>query len=339
MPPWAPFWSPDLSVSSLRVGVYVDAENVRYNGGYAMRYDVLRRFAARGDENIATQLIRLNTYMAVDGQRTRVDSDYRDRIRAYQQAVRDLGWKIIEKPVRWFTDEEGNAVAKANADLDLAVDVMLQSERLDQVLLLTGDGDFLQVVRALQNRGCRVEVLGFRNVSQQLQHEADAFYSGYLIPGLLPARGDGKVQWGDFGSRVRGICSRWEAERGFGFIRFQRELSARLWVTDTRQDDSPYSSAFVHISDLPRELDVSDLPSRDIVLEFDLESSEMERGGFVAKRCTVVYRYDGKYNAAPRLDHREMELLPAKVRSEEPEEPEENSQPAGSLVAVSATED
>jgi uncharacterized LabA/DUF88 family protein len=303
----------------LRVGVYVDAENVRYNGGYSMRYDVLRRFAARGDGRSASQLIRLNTYMAVDGQRNRTDRNYHDRIRSYQQAVRDLGWKIIEKPVRWFTDDEGNAVAKANADLDLAVDVMLQSERLDQVLLVTGDGDFLQVVRALQNRGCRVEVLGFRNVSVALQHEADAFYSGFLVPGLLPVRGDGRLPWGEIGSRVRGICSRWELERGFGFVRFQRQLSGQLWVTDTRQDDSPYSSAFVHVTDLPRELDVADLPSRDIVLEFDLESSEMERGGFVAKRCTVVYRYDGKYNAQQRLDQREMELLPAVYPSLEEE--------------------
>jgi len=318
-----------LTASSLRVGVYVDAENVRFNGGYSMRYDVLRRFAARGDGRNASQLIRLNTYMAVDGQRNRTDRDYHDRIRSYQQAVRDLGWKIIEKPVRWFTDEEGNAVAKANADLDLAVDVMLQSERLDQVLLVTGDGDFLQVVRALQNRGCRVEVLGFRNVSVALQHEADAFYSGFLVPGLLPVRGDGRLPWGEIGSRVRGICSRWELERGFGFVRFQRQLSGQLWVTDTRQDDSPYSSAFVHVTDLPRELDVADLPSRDIVLEFDLESSEMERGGFVAKRCTVVYRYDGKYNAAPRLDQREMELLPAAYTGVdgEMEEVEERGKP------------
>ncbi|MGE0049802.1 MAG: NYN domain-containing protein [Acidithiobacillus sp.] len=323
-----------MTDSSLRIGVYVDAENVRYNGGYAMRYDVLRRFAARGDGRAAGQLIRLNTYMAVDGQRTRVDSEYRDRIRAYQQAVRDLGWKIIEKPVRWFTDDEGNAIAKANADLDLAVDVMLQSERLDQVLLVTGDGDFLQVVRALQNRGCRVEVLGFRNVSLHLQHEADAFYSGYLIPGLLPVRGDGKVSWGEFGSRVRGICSRWEVDRGFGFIRFQRELSSHLWVTDTRQGDSPYGSAFVHISDLPRELDVGDLPSRDIVLEFDLEPSEMERGGFVAKRCTVVYRYDGKYAATPRVDHRELELLPVAKNHVSAEKSED----AGSIVEPSTAD-
>ncbi|MDD5576018.1 MAG: NYN domain-containing protein [Acidithiobacillus sp.] len=280
-----------MSNGELHIGVYVDAENIRYNGGYAMRYDVLRRFAGREE---GARLLRLNTYMAVDGERMKRDREYRERIRGYQQAVRDLGWKIIEKPVRWFVDEEGNSMSKANVDLDLAVDVMLQSERLDQVLLVTGDGDFLQVVRALQNKGCRVEVLAFRNVSRELQYEADAFYSGYLVPGLVPTRGDMRVPWGEMGSRIRGICIRWEADRGFGFVRFLTGISARLWVTDTRQDDSPYESAFVHISDLPRELDTDDLPSRDIILEFDLESSETEKGGFIARRCTVVHRYDGR---------------------------------------------
>ena len=314
-----------MSNGELHIGVYVDAENVRYNGGYAMRYDVLRRFAAREDQ---ARLLRLNTYMAVDGERMKSDREYREGIRSYQQAVRDLGWKIIEKPVRWFVDEEGNRVSKANADLDLAVDVMLQSERLDQLLLVTGDGDFLQVVRALQNKGCRVEVLAFRNVSRELQHEADAFYSGYLVPGLLPTRGDVRVPWGEMGSRIRGICIRWEAERGFGFIRFLTNISARLWVTDTRHEDSPYESAFVHISDLPRELDTDELPSRDIILEFDIEPSETEKGGFIARRCTVVNRYDGRSGGMSKQPERHSldrgeELHFAETReAEEAVEPE-----------------
>ena len=49
---------------SLKVGVFVDAQNVRYNGGYNMRYDVLRRFAGRGERS----LLRLNTYVAFDPQ-------------------------------------------------------------------------------------------------------------------------------------------------------------------------------------------------------------------------------------------------------------------------------
>ncbi|MHB1665942.1 NYN domain-containing protein [Thiomonas sp.] len=277
-------------MSSIKIGVYVDSENIGRNGGYAMRYDVLRRFAAR---KAGSELLRLNTYMAVDHERMKRDFEYRTSINGYQQVVRDLGWKIIEKPVRWFVDADGNRTSKANADLDLAVDVMLQSERLDQVLLVTGDGDFLQVVRALQNKGCRVEVLAFQNVSRDLQHEADAFYSGYLVPGLFPSR-EARAPWGEVGSRVRGTCIRWEQDRGFGFVRFLTKVSDELWVTDTRHADSPYESAFVHISELPRELDPGDLPSRSIILEFDLEPAEAGKQGFMARRCSVAYRYDGR---------------------------------------------
>ncbi|WP_247392596.1 NYN domain-containing protein [Ralstonia pseudosolanacearum] len=58
------------------------------------------------------------------------------------------------KNVKHFKDEEGNDVSKSNADLDMAVDALTESERLDTVLLVTGDGDFVQVVRALQSKGC-----------------------------------------------------------------------------------------------------------------------------------------------------------------------------------------
>ncbi|MGD8274860.1 MAG: NYN domain-containing protein, partial [Thiohalocapsa sp.] len=68
-----------------RVGVYVDAENIRYNGGYQMRYDVLRNFAARQDGILQ----RLNTYIAYDAQRADEDPEYKKKSRAYQQMVRD----------------------------------------------------------------------------------------------------------------------------------------------------------------------------------------------------------------------------------------------------------
>ena len=34
---------------NLRVGVYIDVANLARNGGYGMRYDVLRDFACRGN--------------------------------------------------------------------------------------------------------------------------------------------------------------------------------------------------------------------------------------------------------------------------------------------------
>lgn len=271
-------------MSDLKVGVFVDAENIKFNGGYQLRYDTLRRFAARNGGT----LLRLNTYLAYDQERAREDSDYARKSRSYQQMVRDFGWKIIVKQVRRFTDDEGNVTTKANADLDLAVDAMLQVENLDLVLLVTGDGDFLQVVTALQNRGCRVELLGFKNVSKRLQRQADAFFRGYLIPDLLPISYEPRNEWGKPGSCVRGVCTKWFPDKGYGFLRFIREISPNLWITDPRDPDSPYESVFCHANELADDVSADDLMNRDTIVEFYLQESDVNEG-LVANNVRMVY--------------------------------------------------
>ena len=271
--------------SHMRIGVFVDAENVRYNGGYQMRYDVLRRFAAR-DQGI---IQRLNTYLAFDLERAREDPEYAKKSRAYQQMVRDFGWKITVKYVRRYTDDSGNVTTKANADLDMAVDAMLQAGKLDQVLLVTGDGDFLQVVNALQNTGCRVELIGFKNVSRQLQQEVDAYYSGYMIPDLLPISYEPRNEWGKPGSCVRGVCTKWFPEKGYGFLRFMNQISSNLWITDPRDEGSPFTSVFCHANEVADEVTEDMLMNRETVLEFYLNESEQKDNGLVANNVRLAF--------------------------------------------------
>ena len=271
--------------SCQRVGVYVDAENVRYNGGYQMRYDVLRRFAAR--ENGILQ--RLNTYISYDSERAREDSEYAKKSRGYQQMVRDFGWKITVKYVRRYTDEAGNISMKANADLDMAVDAMLQAEKLDQVILVTGDGDFLQVVEALQNRGCRVELIGFKNVSRALQQEVDAFWPGFLIPDLLPVSYEPRNEWGASGSCVRGVCTKWFPDKGYGFLRFIKDISPDLWITDPREPESPYVSVFCHANEIAEEVSEEMLMNRETILEFYLNESDQKDNGLVAQNVRLAF--------------------------------------------------
>jgi uncharacterized LabA/DUF88 family protein len=269
---------------TVRVGVYVDVANLTRNGGYGMRYDVLREFACRGN----AEPIRLNVYVGFDAERAEQDSVYRDAQFGFFSILRDFGYKVIQKTVKWYVDESGNRFGKANSDLDLAVDMLLQSENIDRVLLATGDGDFVQVVRALQNRGCRVEVVAFENVSTDLRREADMFMSGYLVPNLLPTTVDrGGPPWGEIGSRVRGVCYS-HTDRGFGFLRFLRTIDLPLWKTDTRQPDSPYASVFMHDSQLPPEVHPGRLPSRDIILEFELASAEGREAGLQAVDIQLV---------------------------------------------------
>lgn len=273
-----------MSENGLRVGVYVDAENLTHNGGDRMQYRVLRNIACRE----GGQAMRLNTYIAFDERRAEQDRQYRESMLEYYSAVRDAGFKIIEKKVMRYTDRNGVERSKANADLDMAVDCLLQSEHLDRIVLGTGDGDFTQVVRALQNRGCRVEIVAFENVSGNLRREADYFLSGYLVPGLVPTPGKA---WGQTGSRVRGVCYYYPPPgKEVGFIRYLERTDGNLWLRDERDDNSPYNVAAFHINNMPSGFNADLLPSREIVFEFELETAEgYDRPR--AKDISVCYKY------------------------------------------------
>ena len=273
-----------MTRTSRRVGLYVDVANLAMNGGYGMRYDVLREFACRD----SAEPIRLNAYVSFDGERAEVDYIYKDGQFGFYSLLRDFGFKVIQKNVKWYVDESGNRFGKANADLDMAVDVLLQSNKLDRVVLVTGDGDFVRVVQALQNRGCRVEVVAFENVSAELRREADLFISGYLIPNLLPtAASQSKSHWGRIGSRMRGVCYN-HSSKGYGFLRAMKTIAPDIWRIDSRQKDSPYYSVFFHDSQLPDEVSFSELPSRSLIFEFEVAEADGHESGMQAKKMQLV---------------------------------------------------
>jgi uncharacterized LabA/DUF88 family protein/cold shock CspA family protein len=290
----------------LRAGVYVDVENIARNGGRGMRFDTLRQYATRD----GADAIRLNAYLAFDEDRGQRDLDYRSRATRYHFALRDVGFKVIEKPVQWYTNEDGVRVSRANSDLDLAVDMLLQSAKLDRVVLVSGDAAFVQVVRALQNHGCRVELIGFQHVSYDLRCESDVFISGYLIPGLLPtavknaAAAAAPVRppaWGEAGSHVRGTCYHFNVEKGFGFLRYLGRLGD-LTITDTRDAESPYREAFFHRSQCPANLDLGLLPNRDMVFDFVLVPGR--EGKMEANELSLVVDYAAQQRPAPASDSR-----------------------------------
>ncbi len=268
----------------LKVGVYVDVSNIAQNGGFGMQYDVLREFACRNN-GVA---VRLNAYVAYDEEMAKKNLDYKKKSESFHCVLRDFGYKVIVKIVRWYIDEQGNKFGKANADLDMAVDALMQSERLDYVLIVSGDGDFVQVVRALQNRGCRVEVLAFKNVSHILRNEADVFTSGYLVPNLsIPEQGSENNN--NNIKLARGVCYSYFPEKGYGFMRFMKELTGRLWITDSRKTESPYGTAFVHSSQFPDDFDLSILPNREQIFEFELK--EVKDKGWQAEKVKLIYHY------------------------------------------------
>ncbi len=260
--------------SSAKAGVFVDVVNLYQNGGQRLRYDVLREFASRD----GAEIIRLNAYVSLDRLRAEEDPDYKRRTLGFHAALRELGYKVVVKPLSMYIDEGGNRVTNTHTDLEMAVDILLQSGNLDRVLIVSGDGGFVRLVRSVQDKGLRVEVVALENCSSELRLESDLFVSGFLIPDLIPISGDRQQPWGEVGSRVRGWCYWHHREEMYGFMRFLRKIAPGLWLSDTRHPDSPYGTAFFHDSNLPYEVVSEDLPNRDILFEFKLVEAERQDG-------------------------------------------------------------
>ena len=128
--------------------------------------------------------MRLNAYVAIDEDRAGSDPNYKNTLN-FILTLRDLGFKAVEKAIRWYTDDSGRTYGKANLDMEMGLDIVSQSDRLDLIYLFTGDGDFCSVVSMVQNKGCRVELIAFSNVSARLRREVDIFIPGIPDPGPL----------------------------------------------------------------------------------------------------------------------------------------------------------
>ncbi|NCY26859.1 MAG: NYN domain-containing protein [Alphaproteobacteria bacterium] len=76
--------------------------------------------------------------------------------------------------------------AKANCDVEMAVDMINFADSFDTCILITGDGDLTYAVDTLVSRGKQVEVVGHKqNTKDTLIHSADRFIDLESIKHLI----------------------------------------------------------------------------------------------------------------------------------------------------------
>ncbi len=81
------------------------------------------------------------------------------RVKFYTHLER-FGYELFLKPVKLYEQEDGTTKRKANCDVDMAFHLMKESGNFDQALILSGDGDFLPVLKHLRDNKKQVIVLG-----------------------------------------------------------------------------------------------------------------------------------------------------------------------------------
>ncbi len=81
------------------------------------------------------------------------------RVRFYLK-LETFDYKLFLKPVKLYDQEDGTTKRKANCDVDMAFHLMKEKENFDRVIVLSGDGDFLPVLKHLKTAGKEVIMLG-----------------------------------------------------------------------------------------------------------------------------------------------------------------------------------
>ena len=146
-----------------RVGVLVDVSNMYHSAKNLFKRRV--NFKEILKEAVAgRKLIRATAY---------VIKTENEEGNAFFEALNQQGFEVKMKDLQIFA----GGAKKADWDVGITLDAVKLAEKLDVVVLITGDGDYVPLVNYLQNtKGCLVEVMAFRQTtSSKLIEEADDF--------------------------------------------------------------------------------------------------------------------------------------------------------------------
>jgi uncharacterized LabA/DUF88 family protein len=147
-----------------RVGVFVDVQNLYYSARNVYKSKV--DFRAILKEAIkGKNLIRAIAYV--------IRADVKDE-KNFFDALKNIGYEVKEKDLQVFY----GGAKKGDWDIGIAMDLIELAPKLDTVILVSGDGDFVPLVRHLKHAlGCYVEVMAFgKSSSQKLIEAADNYF-------------------------------------------------------------------------------------------------------------------------------------------------------------------
>ena len=162
-----------------RVGVFIDAQNL-YHSGKNLYHSKVNFGQIVKDAIGERKLVRAVAYVikTESGEET-----------GFFDALTKMGIETKIKDLQIFS----SGAKKADWDVGMAIDAVKLAPKLDAIVLLTGDGDFVPLVEYLQvNEGCQVEVVSFgKSTSSKLIEAADHFMDLDETPNKYLLRGGG----------------------------------------------------------------------------------------------------------------------------------------------------
>jgi len=146
-----------------RVGVFVDVQNLYYSAknlyNAKVNFANVLKTVTRG-----RRLIRPIAYVI----KTEAMKE-----KTFFDALEKIGFEIKSKDLQIFY----GGAKKGDWDVGIAMDIIELAPKLDVIILVSGDGDFVPLLQHARSTGCKIEACAFgRSASSKLKEVVSIFY-------------------------------------------------------------------------------------------------------------------------------------------------------------------
>ncbi|MDR3548490.1 MAG: NYN domain-containing protein [Candidatus Pacebacteria bacterium] len=155
-------WSIDYAKLRTYLHEKYGVDTVYYFGGieiHRFQYDYLANETVpiKELEHYLSELVKKEGSKLTEAKLVLLDRHLK-RARFYRK-LEQFGYTLVLKPVKTYEDEDGTPRRKANCDVDMTYYLMRDRDQFDRAIVLTGDGDFLPVLKHLRGEGKEVLML------------------------------------------------------------------------------------------------------------------------------------------------------------------------------------
>lgn len=145
-----------------RVGVFIDTQNL-YHSARNLYNRKVNFGAVLKDAVAGRKLVRAVAYV--------ITTEAGDE-KNFFEALTKFGIETKTKDLQVFH----SGTKKGDWDVGLTVDAIKMAPRLDSVVIISGDGDYIPLVEYLQTMGVQVEIVSFgKSTSSNLREACDDF--------------------------------------------------------------------------------------------------------------------------------------------------------------------
>ena len=147
-----------------KIAIFVDVQNIYYTTreAYGRQFNYKKLWQSLSEQG---EIVAANAYAIDRGDNQQIK---------FQDALKHIGFSIKLKP--YIQRRDGSA--KGDWDVGITIDVLEAAEKVDTVVLLSGDGDFDLLLLKIKAKGVKTMVYGVPSLTAaSLVNASDSFYA------------------------------------------------------------------------------------------------------------------------------------------------------------------